>query len=109
MSQAARRNVERREEPVRVLGRGLRAARGVHMTLRLLREGVGRTQVDVATTAKMDQGDISRLEARPHLDDTLVSTLARYVEALGGTLELTARFGDKRIVLVGAQTSEESP
>src|SRR5258705_209744 len=35
-------------EPVRVLGRGLRAQRGVHLPLRILREGAGKTQVEVA-------------------------------------------------------------
>jgi hypothetical protein len=54
-------------------------------SLRMVREGLGRTQEDVARTAQMDQGDISRLEQR---DDVKVSTLRRYVRALGGKLDL---------------------
>ena len=89
------------DEPVRILGRGLRAKRGVHLTLRAVREAIGKTQAAVASESNIDQADISRLENRSSLDDTQVATLGRYVAALGGQLELVARFGDKRIVLVG--------
>jgi hypothetical protein len=34
-----------------------------------------------------------------------VATLRRYVEALGGTIDLVARFGDKKISIAGAQAS----
>lgn len=51
----------------------------------------------------MDQGDISRLESRENFDDCLVSTLQRYLSALGGQLELVAAFGDKKIVITGVQ------
>ena len=96
---------KRRPEPasVRVLGLGLRAQRGVHLTLRALREGVGRTQVEVRESSRIDQADISRLESRESFDEYQVSTLQRYVAALGGHLELVAVFGDKRIILAGAQ------
>jgi hypothetical protein len=30
-----------------------------------------------------------------------MATLQRYIKALGGELELVARFGDKRITIVG--------
>lgn len=100
MTQAAKRKTSE-EEPVRVLGRGLRAARGVRMTLRGVREASGRTQVAVAEESGMDQSDISRLENRTDFSDCQVATLQRYVEALGGQLELVARFGEKRLTLVG--------
>lgn len=103
MSYAAKRRVETQDEPVRVLGRGLRAQRGVHLTLRTLREAAGKTQMDVTETSRMDQGDISRLEARTSFDDCQVSTLQRYVAAIGGRLELVAAFGDKKIVVTGVQ------
>lgn len=108
MSQTARRNEPVENEPVRVLGRGLRAKRGVHLTLRSLRDGVGRTQTEVARESQIDQADISRLEGRLDLEGCQVATLARYVEALGGELELVARFGDKAIALVGVQPSNET-
>ena len=88
-------------EPVRVLGRGLRAQRGVHLTMRTVREAAGKTQIEVAETSRMDQADVSRLEGREDFDDCQVSTLQRYVAALGGQLELVAAFGDKKIILTG--------
>ena len=101
MSTVAKRRVETQAEPVRVLGRGLRAQRGVHLTLRTLREAAGKTQMDVTETSGMDQGDVSRLEARAAFGDCQVSTLERYLAAVGGRLELVASFGDKKIVITG--------
>ncbi len=95
MRTAVRQTMEQETEPVRVLGRGLRARRDVHLTLRALRDGVGKTQLEVARESQIDQSDISRLESRVDLDGCQVATLARYVEALGGKLELVARFDDK--------------
>ena len=106
MSQTARRQTRSDEEPVRVLGRGLRAKRGVHLTLRSVRDAVGKTQVEVARESRIDQADVSRLEGRVDFDDCQVATLRRYVEALGGELELVAKFDDKRISLVGAQPAK---
>ncbi len=102
MSEATKRRVERDAGPVRVLGRGLRAQRGVHLTMRTLREAAGKTQTDVAEASMIDQADISRLESRENLAECQVSTLQRYVAALGGQLELVAVFGNKKIVLSGA-------
>ncbi len=62
-------------------------------TLRALRLAIGKTQVGVARTAAMAQGEVSRLEARR---DTKLSTLARYVTALGGTVEAVAVIGGRR-------------
>ena len=103
MIHATKRRIELPEESVRVLGRGLRAQRGVHLTLRTLREAAGKTQVDVTGVTQMDQADISRLEARASFDDCQVSTLQRYLSAIGGRLEIVAAFGDKKIVVAGAQ------
>src|SRR5438477_4226149 len=106
MSQASKRRHEPEADPVRVLGRGLRAQRGVHLTLRGLREASGKTQVDVKAASGIDQGDISRLEGRSNFDDCQVATLQRYVAAVGGRLDLVAVFGDKKIVLAGIETSD---
>ena len=103
MSQASKRRHEAESDPVRVLGRGLRAQRGVHLTLRALREGAGKTQVEVRDASRIDQADISRLEGRDNFDEYQLSTLQRYISALGGGLELVAVFGDKRIIVTGAQ------
>jgi hypothetical protein len=103
MNTSAKRLLLAETEPVRVLGRGLRAQRGVRLTMRVVREAVGMTQVDVAADAQMDQADVSRLESREAFDDCQVSTIQRYVTALGGNLELVAAFGDKKIVLCGVE------
>jgi len=87
-----------------VLGRGLRAQRGVRLTMRVIREAAGKTQVDVAAESQMDQADVSRLESREDFEDCQVSTLRRYVTALGGNLELVVAFGNKRIVVCGMES-----
>jgi hypothetical protein len=66
------------------------------MDLRAIRELVSKTQVEVAEATDMTQSEVSRLERRP---DVRLSTLKRYVEALGGELEIFAAFGDKRVRL----------
>ena len=66
------------------------------MTLSELRRGLDLTQVDAARAAEMTQSELSRLEAR---GDHRISTLRRYVEALGGRLEVAAVFGGRRVKL----------
>ena len=105
MSQLIERRIEPEERELkRVLGRGLRAERGVRLSIRTIREAAGRTQIEVAAESQINQGDVSRLEKRESFDDCQVSTLRRYLAALGGELELVAVFGDKRIALAGAST-----
>jgi predicted transcriptional regulator len=69
------------------------------MDLRAIRELVGKTQEDVAADTDMTQSEVSRLERR---QDVRLSTLKRFVEALGGELEVFAAFGDKRVRLRAA-------
>lgn len=68
------------------------------MNLRALRESAGKTQEDSASLASLSQAELSRFEKR---EDHLLSTLRRYVEALGGTLEICAVFGDRKVRLEG--------
>jgi DNA-binding XRE family transcriptional regulator len=68
----------------------------LELNLAELRKELGLTQEQVADAAEMSQGELSRLERR---DDHLVSTLRRYVESLGGELEVTAVVGKKRVKL----------
>ena len=68
------------------------------MELRELRQEAGKTQAEVAEIAEMTQAELSKLERR---DDHLLSTLRRYVTALGGELEVVAIFDKKRIALKG--------
>ncbi len=73
-----------------------KAASPVAMTLRGLRESVGRTQGEVARKVSMTQPQLSRVEARR---DHLISTLRRYVHALGGEIEVVAVVNGARISL----------
>jgi hypothetical protein len=71
----------------------------VEMDLKAIRETLGLTQADVAAQTAMTQPEVSQLERRP---DHLLSTLRRYVTALGGELEIIATFGDRRVRLHAA-------
>ena len=52
------------------------------------------TQVKVAEVLGVNQGEISKIE---HRTDIYISTLADYVEALGGKLEIRAVFPDREM------------
>ncbi|OJY58455.1 MAG: transcriptional regulator [Legionella sp. 40-6] len=62
------------------------------MTLRDLRLALEKTQVDLGEILHMKQEGISRLEKR---SDMLISTLNKYISAMGGTLKLMAEFPDR--------------
>lgn len=64
------------------------------MSLRAVREMAGKTQAQVAAAMKMAQGHVSIFETR---DDRRVSNLRRYIKALGGELEMVARFGRRAV------------
>jgi transcriptional regulator with XRE-family HTH domain len=59
------------------------------ISLTALRKARSATQVAIADKLGMSQSEVSRLERR---GDMYASSLARYVEALGGRLEIRARF-----------------
>jgi DNA-binding transcriptional regulator YiaG len=69
------------------------------LTLKALRRDLELTQVEVSRAASMTQSELSRLENRT---DHLTSTLRRYVEALGGQLEIAAVFGGRRVKITDA-------
>jgi hypothetical protein len=70
----------------------------LEMNLRALRELTGKTQTEMAELAEMTQGELSKTERR---EDHLLSTIRRYVTALGGELEVLAVFDDKKVRLKG--------
>jgi hypothetical protein len=78
----------------KVVGRGLKKDR--RLTLQTLRIALGKTQADIARAAEMDQGDVSRLEAR---DDKKLSTLGRYATALGGRLDVAIVVNGRRFLI----------
>lgn len=71
------------------------------LTLRDLRKARDLTQERMAELLHIGQDSVSRLEQR---SDLLLSTLRSYVTAMGGTLELIARFPDRPPVVVSGLT-----
>lgn len=61
------------------------------MSLAEIRKSRGKNQGELADVMNLAQPNISQIENRP---DALVSTLSQYIEALGGKLELHAKFPD---------------
>jgi DNA-binding XRE family transcriptional regulator len=69
-----------------------------------MRRRLGITQADVATRMGVTQSRVSAIEhARPGA--TELRTLAAYVEALGGRLEIIADFGDQRLAFAEPGTT----
>jgi transcriptional regulator with XRE-family HTH domain len=66
------------------------------MTLEELRKARSLSQEEVAESLAVGQPAVAKLERRA---DMHVGNLRRYVEALGGTLEITARFADTTVVI----------
>ena len=64
--------------------------------LKAIRKIAGKTQAQVGEALTCAQGDVSKIENR---DDWKLSTLRRYVQALGGEIEVNAVFGRKKIRL----------
>ena len=62
------------------------------MSLRALRKDLNRTQVEVAKTLSIGQDTVSRLEGRCNI---MVSTLDRYIKAIGGEMFIVAEFPDR--------------
>jgi DNA-binding XRE family transcriptional regulator len=61
-----------------------------------LREQMGKTQSQLAEVLEMTQANVSRIERS---DNLYLSTLADYVDALGGHIEITAVFDDNVVSL----------
>src|SRR2546423_1725694 len=70
------------------------------MLLGEVRKQLGFTQTSVAKAMGVSQSALSQLEAQ---NDLQLSTLRRLVKALGGELDIVARFGDRSIVLVDSK------
>ena len=75
------------------------------LTLRDLRKARDLTQERMAEMLDIGQDSISRLEQR---SDLRLSTLRSYVSAMGGSLELVARFPDRPAVSLTGLTGRSS-
>jgi len=68
------------------------------MPLNELRNALEISQKHLAEVLRVDQPSISRMERRT---DMMLSTLARFVEAMGGNLEMVARFPNGSVHITG--------
>ena len=64
------------------------------MPLDQLRKARDMTQMQLAEILGVNQGEVSKIE---HRSDICLSTLADYVEAMGGRLEIRAVFEDREV------------
>ncbi|MFN7995578.1 MAG: helix-turn-helix transcriptional regulator [Bryobacteraceae bacterium] len=64
------------------------------MPLEEVRKARQMTQAKLADALGVNQGEVSKIE---HRTDIYLSTLASYVEALGGKLEIRAVFPDREM------------
>lgn len=69
----------------------------MELTLRQLRENLEMTQAEMAERLEVGQDSVSRMESRR---DMKLSTLQSYIEALGGQLNISATFPDKKEVKI---------
>jgi len=67
------------------------------------REAIGMTQAEMARALGTDQGEVSRMERRPHVR---FSTLCKYAEALGARCDVAFVFPDGRHLLVEVNADE---
>lgn len=72
------------------------AALETALTLHALRKARAVSQEELAAKLAVGQPAVAKLERRA---DMYVSNLRRYIEALGGTLEITARFPDGAVTV----------
>jgi transcriptional regulator with XRE-family HTH domain len=66
------------------------------MALDELRTAREFTQAELSQVLKVDQGSISKLERRT---DMYIGTLRRYIEAMGGSLQIRAVFPDGEVLI----------
>lgn len=87
-----------------VRAKGARIERRV-TTLAALRKARGLTQAQLTDDLGMTQGEVSRLERRENLH---LATLARFIEATGGRLRITAVYDNDEVeVGIGEITSSD--
>lgn len=77
----------------------------LEMDLAELRRAHRLSQEELAQVLDIGQASVAKMEKRT---DMYVSTLRRFVEAMGGTLEIVARFPDHSIQIKNFQDLKQS-
>ncbi len=67
---------------------------GKEMDLAEVRRALKLSQEEIGQTLQIKQGSVAKIEKRA---DMYVSTLRRFIEAMGGELEIVARFSDHAV------------
>ena len=67
---------------------------GEEMELAEVRRALKLSQDEIGQTLQINQGSVAKIEKRA---DMYVSTLRRFIEAMGGELEIVARFADHSV------------
>lgn len=73
------------------------------IALQELRQSLNLTQEEVAQALEMKQASVSKLE---HQEDMYISTLSRFIQALGGHLKLVASFPDREVIINRPEVSD---
>ena len=66
------------------------------ITLKELRQAFELTQQQLAETLKINQAAISKMESQ---SDMYISTLRKFLKAMGATLKIVAEFPDGEVVI----------
>jgi transcriptional regulator with XRE-family HTH domain len=91
----------RRQKKIEARAREIRAE---ELSLRELRKALRCSQETVADVLGVKQAEVSKMERRT---DMYLSTLRRYVEAMGGRLDLMASFPKLKPILIKELSSIE--
>ena len=83
-----------RESQARIRGRIAEASQ--EMALQEVRQALELTQQQLADTLEMNQAAVSKLE---HQSDMYISTLRKFLAAMGGSLRIVATFPEGEIVI----------
>jgi DNA-binding XRE family transcriptional regulator len=75
------------------------------MPLQELRQALDLTQQQVARTLKIEQAAVSKIEKQT---DMYLSTLRRFIAAMGGELEIVARFPDGAVRITQFESPDEN-
>ena len=67
---------------------------GEEMDLAEVRRAMKLSQEEIGQVLQIKQGSVAKIEKRA---DMYVSTLCRFIEAMGGELEIVARFPDHSV------------
>ena len=93
MDPERRARIEQREQAIEA-----------ELTISQLREALGATQESVAEKMNVTQSNVSHFERNPNI---FLRSLASYVEALGGRLEVRAVFPDQVVTLTVSGTQRQ--